>query len=75
MSPSATERLRRLDKTSAAARSTFNIGGLYVTPGLIDLHTHVYFSAGNPDAWAGDNCVQPDAFSFRTGVTTMVDAG
>ena len=27
------------------------------------------------DAWAGDNSVLPDGFSFRTGVTTMVDAG
>ena len=26
-------------------------------------------------AWAGDNSVLPDEFSFRTGVTTMVDAG
>jgi dihydroorotase len=42
---------------------------------LIDLHVHVFFTAGNPGAWAGDNSVPPDAFSFRTGVTTMVDAG
>ena len=27
------------------------------------------------DAWAGDNSVLPDGFSFRSGVTTMVDAG
>ncbi|MBL8218354.1 MAG: amidohydrolase/deacetylase family metallohydrolase, partial [Bryobacterales bacterium] len=27
------------------------------------------------DAWAGDNSVAPDSFSFRTGVTTMADAG
>ena len=31
--------------------------------------------SGFKDAWAGDNSVLPDGFSFRTGVTTMVDAG
>ncbi|MCW5982166.1 MAG: amidohydrolase/deacetylase family metallohydrolase [Bryobacteraceae bacterium] len=56
-------------------KTMVDAAGLYVTPGLVDLHTHVYFNAGNPDAWAGDNSVQPDAFSFRTGTTTMVDAG
>ncbi len=57
------------------ARKSVDVSGLLVTPGLIDLHVHVFFTAGNPGAWAGDNSVQPDAFSFRTGVTTMVDAG
>jgi dihydroorotase len=57
------------------ARQTLDVTGLYVTPGLIDLHTHLFHTTGQRDAWAGDNSVQPDAFSFRTGVTTMVDAG
>ena len=57
------------------SRKTVDATGLLITPGLIDLHVHVFFSAGNPGAWAGDNSVQPDAFSFRSGVTTMVDAG
>jgi dihydroorotase len=57
------------------ARQVVEVKGLLVTPGLIDLHVHVFFTAGNPGAWAGDSSVQPDAFSFRTGVTTMVDAG
>ena len=60
---------------AARARRVVDVRGLYVTPGLIDLHTHVFHSTGIRDAWAGDNSVQPDAFSFRTGVTTMVDAG
>jgi dihydroorotase len=59
----------------ARARKSVDVSGLLVTPGLIDLHAHVFFTAGNPGAWAGDNSVQPDAFSFRTGVTTLVDAG
>lgn len=57
------------------AKKAVSVKGLIVTPGLIDLHVHVFHTAGNPGAWAGDLSVQPDAFSFRTGVTTMVDAG
>ena len=49
--------------------------GMFVTPGLIDLHVHVFATTGVKGAWAGDNSVLPDGFSFRTGVTTMVDAG
>ncbi len=59
----------------AQARLVIDAVGLYVTPGLIDLHVHVFHSTGIKGAWAGDLSVQPDAFSFRTGVTTMVDAG
>ncbi len=59
----------------ARARRTLDVAGLYVTPGLVDLHTHLFSTTGIRDAWAGDSSVSPDAFSFRTGVTTMVDAG
>ena len=57
------------------ARSTIQVDGLYVTPGLIDIHVHLYATPGNRGAWAGDNSILPDGFSFRTGVTTMVDTG
>ena len=57
------------------ARTVIDVSGLYVTPGLVDIHTHLFHTTGVKDAWAGDNSVAPDAFSFRTGVTTMVDAG
>src|SRR5438552_9800962 len=57
------------------ARKTVDVSGLYVTPGIVDMHTHLFYTTGIRDAWAGDNSVQPDAFSFRSGVTTMVDAG
>lgn len=60
---------------ASQARRTLDVAGLYVTPGLIDLHVHVFNTTLQEGAWAGDNSVQPDAFSFRTGVTTMVDAG
>ncbi len=63
----------RLDP--AAARSTVDVSGLYVTPGLIDIHAHVYAGTGEKGSYAGDNSVYPDGFTFRSGVTTVADAG
>ncbi len=60
---------------SADALRTVDAKGLYVTPGLIDIHVHVYNGTGERDSYAGDNSVPPDGFTFRVGVTTVVDAG
>lgn len=58
----------------ALAERTVDVSGLYVTPGLIDLHAHLF--VGPEDAYAaGVNSVSPDEFTFRAGVTTAVDAG
>jgi dihydroorotase len=57
------------------AQKVADVAGLYVVPGLIDLHCHLYATTGLRGSWAGDSSVLPDGFSFRTGVTTMVDAG
>ena len=57
------------------ARHVVDVAGLYVVPGLVDIHTHMYATPGHRNAWAGDNSILPDGFSFRTGVTTMVDTG
>lgn len=57
------------------ARRVLDVSGLYVTPGLVDIHSHMYATPGHRRAWAGDNSVLPDGFSFRSGVTTMVDTG
>ncbi len=53
-----------------------NAKGLYVTPGIIDAHVHLYYG-NNMDQGLmdGPSSVQADAFSFRAGVTTMVDVG
>jgi dihydroorotase len=56
-------------------KKTLDVKELIVTPGLIDIHVHLFATTGIKGAWAGDNSVLPDGFSFRTGVTTMADAG
>jgi dihydroorotase len=63
----------RLDPKTAL--KTVNAAGLYVTPGLIDMHEHNYAGTGERGSWAGDNSVYPDGFTFRVGVTTVADAG
>ena len=61
--------------SSSDALKTIDARGLYVTPGLIDIHVHVYAGTGERGSYAGDNSVPPDGFTFRVGVTTVVDAG
>ena len=50
--------------------------GLYVVPGLIDIHAHVFYGT-EKDSYlsAGDSAVPPDNHSFRSGQTTLVDVG
>ena len=60
---------------AAQARKVVAAQGLYVVPGLIDIHVHVYAGTGMTGAYSGDNSVYPDGHTFRTGVTTVVDAG
>ena len=57
------------------AFKTVNVRGLYVTPGLVDIHVHVYTGTGEPRSYAGDLSLAPDGFTFRSGVTTVGDAG
>ena len=59
---------------TAGAKLVVDVSGLYVTPGLIDIHAHVYPHWGDHGPkWQAS--VIPDAHSFRAGVTTFVDAG
>ena len=46
----------RLDP--AAALKVVNVAGLYVTPGLIDIHAHTYTGTGERGSYAGD--LSPD---------------
>ena len=59
----------------AKAFKVVNLRGLYVTPGLIDIHVHFYAGTGEPRSYAGDLSLYPDGFTFRNGVTTVADAG
>jgi dihydroorotase len=50
--------------------------GLYVTPGLIDMHTHNFWGNNADQAYMNaPSALPPDGFTFRVGVTTVVDAG
>jgi dihydroorotase len=57
------------------AFKTIDATGLYVTPGLVDIHMHVYAGTGQRGAYSGDLSLYPDGFTFRNGVTTAADAG
>jgi dihydroorotase len=52
----------------ALAARTIDAHGQYVTPGLVDLHTHCYWGA---TYWG----VEPDPIAARSGVTTWLDVG
>ena len=55
-----------LDKEKAS--QVRDVSGNLVTPGLIDLHTHIY--------WGGTSIgVDPTDYARRCGTTTMIDAG
>jgi len=58
------------------AKKVIDVTGLYVTPGIIDMHVHV-FNGTDVDAYIANalTSLPPDGFTFRAGVTTVVDAG
>ena len=58
------------------AMKVVDVRGMYVTPGLVDMHVHT-FHGTDRDAYIanGWDALPPDGFTFRAGVTTVVDAG
>lgn len=62
--------------SESQSKKVIDASGLYVTPGLIDMHVHV-FNGHTPGSYIADGptSVPPDGFTFRSGVTTVVDAG
>jgi dihydroorotase len=56
------------DLSAVGAREVRDVRGRLVVPGLIDLHTHVY--------WGGTSAgVDPEALALQGATTTLVDAG
>lgn len=49
--------------------------GMYVTPGLIDIHVHVFPTPNKKGVYNGELSVYPDGHTLRAGVTTVVDCG
>jgi dihydroorotase len=61
---------------TSRARAAADATGFYVTPGLIDIHAHVFWGSEMNAAYSnGYSAVQPDDHAFRSGQTTLVDAG
>lgn len=58
------------------AEQVIDVSGLYVVPGLVDIHAHV-FHGTDQDRYLSNSyyAVEPDSYSFKYGVTTMVDVG
>jgi dihydroorotase len=60
---------------ASEAIQVVNAKGMYVTPGLIDIHVH-FFWGHDGDAYMNAPASLPaDGFTFPAGVTTVVDAG
>jgi dihydroorotase len=65
-----------LDIPVSKAKKVIDVTGLFITPGLIDIHVHVFAGTKNfEQASDGPVSLPPDGFTFRSGVTTVVDAG
>ncbi len=57
------------------ADGIIDAAGLYVTPGLIDMHVHFFWGHNGSYLKNASSALPADGFTFRTGVTTVVDAG
>jgi len=58
------------------AKKVIDATGLYLVPGLIDMHVHVFWGTRSDEYISNSyTSLPPDGFTFRSGVTTVVDAG
>ena len=56
------------DIPTSEAREVLDAAGCFVTPGLIDLHVHVFYGVSHFG-------IEPDPTCLARGATTVVDAG
>ncbi len=56
------------DIPTSEAREVLDANGCFVTPGLIDLHVHVFYGVSHFG-------IEPDSTCLARGATTVVDAG
>lgn len=61
---------------TSGAKQVVKAAGMLVVPGLIDIHGH-NFAGTRPNSYLSDGltAVDPDGYTFRVGVTTIVDCG
>ena len=61
---------------ASEAKQVVDATGLKVVPDIIDMHAHV-FAGTQPDHYLSDglSALMPDGYTFRVGVTTVVDCG
>ncbi len=72
------DRIAAVERSIPASQAgiVVDASGLYVTPGLIDLHVHVFWGTRDGNYMANSfNSLPPDGFTLQHGVTTAVDAG
>ncbi|NKB72609.1 MAG: amidohydrolase/deacetylase family metallohydrolase [Candidatus Latescibacteria bacterium] len=62
------------DIPAIQAAQQVDVSGLLITPGLLDIHIHAYWTR-NPDAGIRVFSLNPDAHFLKEGVTTCVDTG
>ena len=70
------ERIGRVSKDipTSSATTVIDASGLLITPGLIDMHVHVYHTR-EPMGFPEGLSVVADHHTFKSGVTTVVDTG
>ncbi len=60
----------------SSAKTIIDAKGLYIVPGIIDMHAHLFWGTEEGAYLSNSSAsLPPDGFSFRSGVTTIVDAG